>query len=785
MNTPEIPSNTTGTQCTCNRRKDIVTPAATEYPPVAETRLYTISTDSGCSGDHVHRITTAEECQAAVVALSIVTEASDVRVNPGNDAKLPGCVIRRNRGVNLEVMFNPLGDPEDRSLWRTNKISICSLSSPTPPSLLPPAADVLTVRGELKRWHRITVEVDNGPEARESAGTANPFLGYRYTATFTKRGGQITEVVVPGHFAVDGNAAETGATQGTVWRAYFCPPAEGVWDVSVGFVSGDDVAIHPDRAGTPVPGVDGATATFTVAPTDKSGRDYRGKGMLRYRGERYLRFDNGEYFVKAGADSPETLLGFHEFDATYSTRENRQLHEYTDHIRDWVVGDPTWGNGTKGKALIGALNYLAGQGMNAFSFLTFNVGGDGRDVWPFVSPDNYLTYDVSKLDQWEIIFEHADRMGLFLHFKTQETENDNGDNALDGGNVGRERKLYYRELVSRFGHHLALNWNLGEENSQTAAQRQAMAQEVSELDPYGHLVNIHTYPRQQQRIYEPLIGSAYLTGASIQAQWENVHRDVGRWVRASEASGRPWVVTNDEIGGPNSGVYPDDAWPSEILRANMVGQVIYGTLFGGGGGNEAYFGYSYHDNDLDCETWRSRQRWWELSRNALDLFDVLPIWRMHSEDELVRQGDFCFVEQGQLYLVYHTGEMEPGTSINLSHPGPDVSFHVQWYDALNTTSPWWEGEPRIIQSGQSTYGPAPSRGGQAWVAVISAGGPLEAPSTPACSFCRTTLPTPSPTRPSSTSPPLPTPTPETCICDDGDAVTPVSTTEMAVASTPV
>ena len=47
--------------------------------------------------------------------------------------------------------------------------------------------------------------------------------------------------------------------------------------------------------------------------------------------------------------------------------------------------------------------------------------------------------------------------------------------ALDQGELGVERKLYCRELVARFGHALALNWNLGEENSQTQPQRRAMA----------------------------------------------------------------------------------------------------------------------------------------------------------------------------------------------------------------------------------------------------------------------------------------------------------------------
>ena len=43
---------------------------------------------------------------------------------------------------------------------------------------------------------------------------------------------------------------------------------------------------------------------------------------------------------------------------------------------------------------------------------------------------------------------------------------------MDGGNLGPERILYYRELIARFGYHLALNWNLGEEiNNATTAQK--------------------------------------------------------------------------------------------------------------------------------------------------------------------------------------------------------------------------------------------------------------------------------------------------------------------------
>ena len=67
------------------------------------------------------------------------------------------------------------------------------------------------------------------------------------------------------------------------------------------------------------------------------------------------------------------------------------------------------------------------------------------------------------MDQWEIVFSHMDRLGIMLHVVTQETENDRNL----GGSAGLNpiRKLYCRELVARFSHHLAVLWNLGEENN--------------------------------------------------------------------------------------------------------------------------------------------------------------------------------------------------------------------------------------------------------------------------------------------------------------------------------
>ena len=294
-------------------------------------------------------------------------------------------------------------------------------------------------------------------------------------------------MTVPGYYAADGNAANTSAHSGNKWRAHLAPTQTGKWEYRASFRKGRNVAVSAaEYAGESGGFIDGTTGSFEVGLTDKTVRDLRAKGLLEYVGEHYLRFaETGEYFLKAGADAPENFLAYVDFDGDFKTdgHNDQFLKNWEPHIRDWQKGDPTWQDG-KGKGMIGAINYLAAKGMNVFSFLTMNIAGDDRNVFPYTNYDERERLDVSRLDQWEIVFEHGTRKGMYLHFKTQETEN---ELLLDNGAMGPHRALYYRELIARFGHHLALNWNLGEEiNDATTEQKKAWAQYFRDNDPYQH-----------------------------------------------------------------------------------------------------------------------------------------------------------------------------------------------------------------------------------------------------------------------------------------------------------
>jgi hypothetical protein len=302
--------------------------------------------------------------------------------------------------------------------------------------------------------------------------------------------------------------------------AHFVPDKSGVWTWTVSFRQGRNLAIGDSTgAGVSAGYFDQQKGSIVVQPTstntDKvksNKRDLRNKGRLEYVGSHYLQFrETGEYFVKAGTHSPENLLAYDEFDNTPNNKKNRM--SWTAHVRDFnnntsllfpPSSSTTW-RGGKGKGIIGAINYLAVQGMNVFSFLTISIAGDDRNVYPYVSDKDYSRFDVSKLAQWEVLFDHADKIGMYLHFKTQEQENDQLLDKDDKGNelvFGNNRRLYYRELIARFGHHLALNWNIGEETTNTNQQHKLFASYLRSLDPYKqHHIVLHTFPTEKDQVY--------------------------------------------------------------------------------------------------------------------------------------------------------------------------------------------------------------------------------------------------------------------------------------------
>ncbi len=598
------------------------------------------------------------------------------------------------------------------------------------------AGPTVNVSGELEQWHKVTLTLD-GPEASET-GDPNPFTDYAMTVTFTHESGA-PSYEVAGYFAADGNAAETSATSGNKWRAHLAPDKTGVWSYVVSFRSGPLSAVN--GGGEPLSPYDGAKGQFTVAASDKQAPDFRARGRLDYVGEHYLKFaGDGTHFLKAGPDAPETFLAYEDFDGTSTNKI--ALKTWEPHIKDWREGDPTW-QGGKGKGMIGALNYLADKGLNAFSFLTYNTEGDGDNVWPHAARGDKMHYDVSKLDQWQIVFDHAQSRGLYLHFKLQENELDDNregqrrepaqiDAALDGGKLGPERKLYLRELIARFGYELALNWNLGEENTQTTEEQLDMAGYIREVDPYKHHIVVHTFPNDQDTVYTALLGKEALTGVSLQNSWQAVHQRTLKWVTESEAAGHDWVVANDEQNPASQGVPPDpgyegfagvdkDGKPVHTID-DVRRYTLWGNLMAGGAGVEYYFGYQFPQNDLTGEDYRSRDKSWDYCRYAISFFEgnSIPFWEMKNADALVGNAAndnsrYAFAKPGEVYVVF----LPEGGAATLDLTDASGSFQVQWFDPRKGGALQQGAVESVEGGGKRALGAPPADPREDWAVLVS------------------------------------------------------------------
>ncbi len=573
------------------------------------------------------------------------------------------------------------------------------------------------------RWQPVTLTFD-GPHSAES-GTPNPFLDYRMAVSFSHRQSGESRSV-QGFYAADGNAAETSADSGNKWRARFTPPLAGTWVWRAEFRSGQGIALS--EAAGQREAFDGESGTLTVGPSPEGAPGFASKGFLTPSGGHYLQFSNGEHFLKGGADSPENFLGYFEFDGTadtaahggVSTDTGSFLHRYEPHAGDWKAGDPTW-QGGKGKNIVGALNYLASKGMNSVYFMTYNIdGGDGKDTWVWTGPSVRDRFDVSKLAQWDIVFSHMERLGIAMHLVIQETEND--ENLGGGPDLNDVRKLYLRELAARFGHHLAIVWNLGEENDTPHADRLAIADYIRQVAPNRHAITVHTHNTRSLRSYTGLIGSSLFSATSIQGRMEDSNREAVMLRMRSAASGAPWAIFHDEQTPASAGVMPDADDPQHDKPRK---QALWGNLMGGGSGVEWYFGYQYDHMDLNCEDWRSRDTMWDQTRYALEFFqEHLPFWEMWPANDLASDRDaYVFAKEGEIYAVYIPEANR--TTVTLA-PG---EYSLRWYDPRNGGA-LQEGREGTVAAGQmlmrndgTVQVAPPSHPGQDWVALFRRTGP--------------------------------------------------------------
>lgn len=517
------------------------------------------------------------------------------------------------------------------------------------------AANVCADETHLKtiQWQSLEISI-TGPLVSES--DKSTFTDYRLTATFIHKDKTIR---VPGFFAGDGNAQHSHARQGNLWQVRFAPDQVGEWRYSLTLEKGENVALMPATQSAKTINVFSGRLSVAPAEINHQSRSFYQRGRLMHTDSHIQRLSGSRQpFIKAGTGSPENLLAYIGFDGTYDAGEyprfpslgESQLHQYLPHSADWQEGDPNWLSeaGRDAKPIIGMMNYLGEVGVNSFYFITLTYHGDGWDVWPWVSPDNFYQFDISKLAQWEVLFQHMQQQGIHLHMLLTETENESLFELREGGDFSMARKLYYREMIARFSHHLALTWNIGEESGWddekgkqegigvTHDQRIAFSHFIRTLDPYDHPIKAHEI--ESVAIFPQQLDNPHFSGPSLQR-----HNDYNTIVREHVEMGytrqQPWLVSMDEPLGWEFGLQPN----AEASHYDMVRrEVLWGSLMGGAMGVEWYFGWQNNapTSDLSNEDMRNRAPMWQQSARAARFFvNHTDVMQLYSDNGLLANAN--------------------------------------------------------------------------------------------------------------------------------------------------
>jgi hypothetical protein len=417
------------------------------------------------------------------------------------------------------------------------------------------------------RWAKIELTFE-GPNSK-GLGEPNPFA-VPFDVTFTGPDGK--SWLVPGFYDGDGR----GGLDGRVWKVRFSADRNGAWR-------------YETRSVEPL--LNGRRGAFTVGDPPAGAPELYRKGRLEYTGQRYLKFREGGYWIKFGADDPENILG-----AAFGNWQSKKRQ----------------------------LDWIAAKGINSIYVMTHTLDGDGKDVWPWAGATaeeakrNSDRFDVAKLARWRELLEHAHAKGLVIQLVLQD------DSAWSGYDHAR----YYREMVARFGDLPALYFNFCEEYNERYSLKQALEfmELLGRIDPYGHARAIHNV----RAPVDAYIDSGAVQVTSVQTNPKSpaaLNQLALEWWQASLLRGRrPLVVSFDE------------ARPAEERGS-------WWSVYLGGGMWESYI-------PIEKEYASAEPAWSELAATRT-FMETLPVERMIPANHLVREGKaFCLAEPGAVYALY-------------------------------------------------------------------------------------------------------------------------------------
>ena len=492
----------------------------------------------------------------------------------------------------------------------------------TAPAISPTATTInLGSVGTFHKWSMVEISF-SGPESVGFGPDSTPSK-IEVDVTFQSPDGNL--FIVPAFYDGDGS----GGMDGNIWKVRFNPDSTGDWRFDV---SSSDIQLNSYAGGFEV-----LSSAECDDPNNLS-LDLNCFGRLEYVGGHYLKFQNGDYWIKGGVDDPENFIG--------------------KAFGDW-------------EAKKAAIDFLSSKGVNSIYVITNNIDGDRNDTWPWVGDTpqqakaNSDSFNFAKLQEWEDFFSYVQSKGIVLHIIL------NDDSAW----TGYDHDLYLREMIARFGHHPGLIWNVGEEANEvySTGEQESLARKIQQIDSYNHPVTVH------RKSPWPFTGNKFFDLTSIQIG------DGSKDFTTARLSDYNSIVTDHReksTGVCHSIPVMIDETPRITLVNNetqtkLRTKVLYPIFFGGGN-------YELHYQDAYGQdgsvTIQNLEPMLVDMYRARQFIESLPFSEMKPCNGLLTsQNNYCFGKSGEVYAIYFPA----GGSDSVDLSKVQGNFDVYWFNPRN------------------------------------------------------------------------------------------------------
>ena len=493
--------------------------------------------------------------------------------------------------------------------------------------------------GSFQKWSKVEIAL-TGP-SRTATGEPNPFEDDLVSVTFTGPSGQT--YVVPGFY----NGDNAGGVNGNKWVVRFAADEVGSWTFS---------------SSSSTTELNGYTGTFTCTAASSS-YNFFNWGRLEYTGTvankiRYLKFRDGSYWMKAGCDDPENILGSF---SNYDTQAERET----------------------------ALDYLSSKGINSFYIMVNNIDGDANDVWPWMGSTSSgakaygvtgnVRFNISKLKDWDDLFLYANQKGIAVYMIMED----------DSQWTFFDYSMLYREMVARFGYLPGLIFNLGEEwiESHPAwpSEAQTYATLLANTDPYGHPIAVHN-KYNTTTADEGYLGLSGVDMTSIQTDdpYNDFPALIDNWISRAETMGKRIPVMNFDEGRP---VNDRAQW----WEAYISGGIWEAHIPKGGG---------TYNHPIDYWDDGSTYKIWTELGGARKFMEMFQFWNMKANNSLVTAGTAYCLENPEIeYALY----LPSGGNITVNLPAGSYSYG--WWDPSNGYSGSLQNAGKISGGSQQLLSP--------------------------------------------------------------------------------